>query len=270
MKFTPKLKYIRHHDISELDKQHKFEKKYKFFTPFVFKKYQRTLCFMGVMHMMCKNESEFNHIKRVHKKLKPDLVIVEGISNRDDGSQTALYNKWKLEKKISEIGYNIIYCNEHNIPWRGVDPTYDSMIKHLTGIGYQLDDVFGIEIMFVIGYCLDKGIDEHEFKTFVVPQMSERIGIPPFDFYGWYKKRTKTEFTYIRHPELCPPNKNGSFIGRLSYHRLAFREKAIIRNLFRYINNNKYKKIFIVHGHAHLYANFCVLTRELGYPKNLM
>lgn len=276
IEIKPNLKLIRDHGVNKYSMSKAFNTWEKKYNPhptaahMIFKKENKMLHYIASEHTTDKNSKTFKLIKKVYKKYKFDLIIVEGCRFDSGINPSKLFKHIKSLKsiEINEEDFCIILAIKNKIDFTCVEPNHETLYKELKKKGYKVQDIYGHEYIQMIPQNKRAGYDR-ETHNKMMPKHYKNINKVykkiKFDPDKWYFTTFGKELDYnLIDNHDTAPIKNGTIIQQISYDGGIIRELGIMKNLFYYIN--RYNNILMIYGWNHLFADFNVIKDYFGEP----
>ncbi|MDA9951338.1 hypothetical protein N9D31_02070 [Oligoflexaceae bacterium] len=219
-------------------------------------------------------------IRRLFKKFKPQVVIVEGIPSGDELSpKNFLGHTQKCRsRKFSGCGesfFAIDQAVQNGGEFISGEPSEEYIQHFLAKSGFSKTDILGFYMVRQIPQM--KRHDEFSKKDFpkecerVLSHYRKRLGmVAAFscdDFKKWYEAHMKKpkNFLDIDNNDSAPHGgKDATYVQRISHQVGIARDRTIVKRIETMMN--QFDRVLIVYGGSHYLLQEKSLTGALGKP----
>jgi len=265
--FIPNIKLL-YDQGQETDKdfnQWKLNNNLTIYQPFClhFHKKNKIFNYIGARHTINKKSATYKLIRKIIKKYKPELIVIEGIPNKLGLNPNIDDWHW-----VGESQYAIDMGKKYGCNYVGIEPDEEFIYKKLIKKGIKVDDIYGYIFLRWHTYSYStlhvtkqKFINEWEkIRTY---HLDREFKKHKWDYQKWYLSRFHEKFKYGSNINYADPYGQSKIITQnVSYEFGKIRNIFDIKKLYKYLN--KYNNVLYIMGMNHPFADKDVLIDTFG------
>lgn len=239
-----------------------------------YQKLDKKLFFIATLHTTDLQSETFSLIKKTIDENSIDFIFVEGILNSNGISPNSV-TEWAVKainsktNSVFETAYAISLAAQNNIPYAGLEPDEDFILKILENKGFLQEDYVYYVFLQQIFQLRESGADEIDLSTEfnkIKHRKYLKLNITLNSFFGWYNEINKRHFDYklITDDELAPYG-NGLLKTQIISSKICKARDSYSLNLLEeaFINNNS---IVICLGGSHWSMLKIAIQNQFGEP----
>lgn len=241
------------------------------------------------------NSKTHQQIKNIFSTEKPDLYIMEGFSNEQEGlSPKRLQEKSKklcATGKCNQNLYAAYIATKNNVDFLGAELSESEQVKLLSKEGFAFDDIIFYMLMQQLPYFFRDGdFDRHKQKftkaTYesmcndflqrtIAGWINKKVNVTYHDFLVWWGKNfakpldLQKEFSNFENGFALvePSNKNDAYITqKIAYYFNKNRQNHLLDLIKSEIKTHN--KVVVVFGATHLRDIWQKLVDAFGEPSS--
>jgi len=246
-------------------------------TPFAarYEKDGKQLSYIAALHESGTASRTFKLIAGEFSRLKPQLVIVEGIPQNAGTNNQAFVAIARQSANAMESYYAVSLALDAQAAFAGGEPSPQDIKTRLLSAGYAEKDIFGHGIVQEIPVWKRQN-PSSGFSTFYKESASNLANMyrlaangtmSEAEFAKWYEEKNRKPFNaeIISVQETAPYNNPDSlFTQKMGFEIMKVRDMAICRAVADAIN--KYDRVLVVYGAGHFVMEQDILADMIGQP----
>lgn len=236
----------------------------------------KRLSYVGSRHESGITSKTFLLINDEFARLKPQIVIVEGIPRNAGINNPAFIAQARQYASDMESYYAVSLALNANAFFEGGEPGPQEKKEWLLGKGYTEKDIFGHDILQEIPvWKRQKSVAGFsDFYMSASQNIARMYRLDPTalmsetEFRAWYAQKNHKQFDAeaITVQETAPYNNEDSlFTQKMNFEISRIRDMAICRTIADALNN--FDRVMVVYGAGHFGMEQDILTKMLGRPE---
>ncbi|MBI3547643.1 MAG: hypothetical protein HY078_01190 [Elusimicrobia bacterium] len=226
------------------------------------------------------------NVRALFDKVRFDAALIEGTRAELGTNPAGRLAEYRADEKAStdkgfykgsEPGLTAILASKRGIAFRGAEPSDREIHSQLFSNGYLLEDVLCFYTLRQIPQLQRERAFESKSFEQVYPELMSRWSkryevtseqLPSLArLNAWHREKTGAAFdlsTYTKDSEAVAPLAGGTYVQRLSAEIGMIRDRFIVREIARALND--YDTVLVVFGHSHLATQRRALEAMMGPP----
>ncbi len=235
----------------------------------------KQLTYIAALHESGTGSRTFRLIREEFDRLKPQLVIVEGIPRNAGEDNPAFISVARQNAGVMESYYVVSLALGAKASFAGGEPSPQDTKTRLLSAGYNGKDIFGHGVVQEIPVRKQQapsaGLDDSYMEISENLTRMYRLGessiMPEAEFIKWYEQKNGKRFDYnaVTPQETAPYNNPDSlFTQKMGFEIMKVRDTAICAAIAEALN--KYDRVLVVYGAGHFGMEQDILSDMLGQP----
>lgn len=253
--YIPNIDLLKDHGVG--GDYEKWKKKNNITSPYClsFKKDNKIFNYIGALHTNDENSDTFRFIKKIIKRYKPMLIVIEGIPFHKGINPDINYFQ-------GEGMYSVNLGKKYGAKYIGVEGSEVDIVSELSN-KYSREDILGYDFLRTHKYFY-KTMGSSKKKFMSVFKKYNIFGDKNFNPVEWFENRFGKKFKYGSFLEYASPYNGPDAVitQKLGYDFSRQRDIMSLTNLYKMIS--EYDNILYIMGQNHVYSNKDVLIDTFG------
>jgi len=250
------------------------------FRPVAVTEFQRDgkhLYYINAHHVSGTDNPTRTTVRQAITRFNPNLVIVERLETGTEFVKFVNEESASDFKRGGEAEYAAHLAMQHNIPFKGAEPSDKDLTAGMKELGYSAKDVMAFYLLRSIPVWRNQGVlDQSSFGERAAGHLEywqRRAGVPETEmlsfqgFMGWFEKHNTTGKTLLKidnndiHPTI---SSDANYFQKLHHNLDPIRERHIDTVIAK--SFTEHDRVLVVYGDGHLVKSQFVFQKMFGEP----